>query len=184
MTAFRQGGSRRIDRVLDPVFLADLPNLSMEDLRGRRQQAEQEEVDHSYLRRLLQGRIDIMRAEQDWRIAGSGDDLMAHLAEVLAEVHPVQAHGLGRHSTIEPSAPSSHRRHYEVLLDDVSLSDVRARTDEELQSTLDIFMAEERRVSTQRRAVQTVMDRFSAEIGRRYRDGEADVSSLLAGEQH
>jgi len=184
MTSFRQGGHRRIDRVLDPAFLADLTGLEMDELRDRRRQAEQEEVDHSYLRRLLQGRIDIMRAEQGWRVAGSGDDLVAHLSEVLGDEQPASAHGLGRHCTLEPTQPGIHRRHYEVLLDDVSLSDVRARTDKELRATLDIFIAEERRVSVQRRAVQEVMDHFSEEIGRRYRDGEADVTNLLAGDQH
>jgi hypothetical protein len=41
---------------------------------------------------------------------------------------------------------------------------------------------EEQGLSAKRRAVQTVMDACSAEITRRYRDGEADVATLL-GEQ-
>lgn len=184
MTSFRQGGNRRIDRVLDPAFLADLTSMSMEDLRDRRHQAEQEEVDHSYVRRLLQGRIDIVRAEQVRRSAGEGDGLVDHLAEVLADAQPAPAHGLGRHIALEPSAPGAHRRGYEAVLDDVSLSDVRSRTDDELQSALDTFSEKEHLVSAQRRAVQQIMDRCSEEIGRRYRDGEADVASLLAGDQH
>ena len=47
MTAFRQGGKRRIDRVLAPEFIANLPSLPMEEVRESRHQAEQEEVDHS-----------------------------------------------------------------------------------------------------------------------------------------
>lgn len=184
MTAFRQGGNRRIDRVLDPGFLTDLTGLPMDVLRGRRREAEQEEIDHSYIRRLLQGRIDIMRAEQAWRAAGSGDDLVKQLAQVLADEDFAPAHGMGRHISLDPSQPSIHHRYFEVLLDDVHLSDVRARSDAELQDTLESFVEKERAVSTQRRAIQTVMDRCSDEIGRRYRDGEADVSSLLTGDQH
>jgi hypothetical protein len=38
---------------------------------------------------------------------------------------------------------------------------------------------EERTISVRRREVQAVMDTCSAEITRRYRDGEADVDALL-----
>ncbi len=184
MTAFRQGGNRRIDRVLDPTFLADLSGKTMDDLRQCRRQAEQEEVDHSYVRRLLQGRIDIVRAEQARRSGGGDEDIVKQLARVLGDEQPAPAHGLGRHIAVEPSAPGAHRRDFEALLDDVTLSDVRARTDEELQGDLDTFTQKEQLVSTQRRAIQKVMDTCSDEIGRRYRDGEADVSQLLAGDQH
>lgn len=184
MTSFRQGGNRRIDRVLDPGFLADLTSTSMEDLRERRHDAEQEEVDHSYVRRLLQGRIDIVRAEQARRAAGDGDDLVDHLAEVLADEHPGPAHGLGRHIALEPSAPGAHRRGYEAMLDDASLSDVQARTDEQLAGDLALYIEKEQLLSAQRRAIQQIMDRCSDEIGRRYRDGEADVANLLAGDKH
>ncbi len=181
MTSFCPGGNRRIDRVLDPDFLADLTALPMDDLRDRRRQAEQEEADHSYVRRLLQGRIDIVKAERARRTGRVEGDLVENLAEVLADEQPAPAHGLGRHIAVEPSAPGDHRRSYEAMLDDVTLSDVNARSDDELQSALEVLTEQETLVSTQRRAVQQVMDRCSEEIGRRYRDGEADVSNLLAG---
>ena len=37
-------------------------------------------------------------------------------------------------------------------------------------------------LSERRRGVQQVMDGLAAELGRRYRDGEADVAALLADE--
>ena len=37
-------------------------------------------------------------------------------------------------------------------------------------------------LSERRRGVQQVMDALAAELGRRYRDGEADVAALLADE--
>lgn len=45
-----------------------------------------------------------------------------------------------------------------------------------------VLSDEEQVVSAKRRLVQTVMDACSAEIARRYRDGEADVTSLLDAE--
>ena len=42
--------------------------------------------------------------------------------------------------------------------------------------------AAESDLSERRRGVQQVMDGLAAELGRRYRDGEADVAALLADE--
>ena len=70
MTEFVAGGRRRIDRVLAPLFLERLPDLTLDEVRCRRVDADQEEVDLSYARRLLQGRIDILRAEQVARRGG------------------------------------------------------------------------------------------------------------------
>jgi hypothetical protein len=58
------GGHRRIDRVLDLSFTEEVERLGLPELRARREDAEAEEADVSYLRRLLQGRLDILRAEQ------------------------------------------------------------------------------------------------------------------------
>ncbi|MGB9378667.1 MAG: aerial mycelium formation protein [Mycobacteriales bacterium] len=183
MTSFRQGGKRRIDRILDPDYLVSLPTMELDDLRQRRHEAEQEEVDLSYIRRLLQGHIDIFRAEQHRRAAGDEDDVVEHLAEVLADEQPAPAHGLGRHIALEPSEPGIHRRRYEEVLNDASLSNVRGLSDEALANAESRFDENEHLVSTLRRAVQQIMDRCSDEIARRYRDGEADVTSLLAGDK-
>ena len=85
-------GNRRIDKVLDPEFVEGLRQISLDELRGRRKEAEQEETDLSYMRRLLQGRLDILRAElarrEDDRAVGSeGDDVtaVAALDEAVAD---------------------------------------------------------------------------------------------------
>jgi hypothetical protein len=57
------GGQRRIDRVLDPRFTDRVDQLGLAKLRTRREETEAEEADVSYLRRLLQGRLDVLRAE-------------------------------------------------------------------------------------------------------------------------
>ena len=72
MSEFMAGGRRRVDRVLAPDYLVGLSQLSLEEVRARRAEAEQEEVDLSYARRLLQGRVDILRAEQDYRATDGG----------------------------------------------------------------------------------------------------------------
>ena len=175
-------GTRRIDRVLADDFLTDLGTVALTELRGLRQEAEQEEVDLSYLRRIVQGRFDVIRAELNRREGKGTGNLVDDLAGILADEPRGPARGMGRHVTVEPSRADSHRRYVESLMADVDLSDVSARSVEELENAMQTLADEERTLSGKRRQVQTVMDACSAEITRRYRDGEADVDVLL-GEQ-
>jgi len=176
-------GSRRIDRVLAEDFLAGIREASMEDVRELRHEAEQEEVDLSYIRRMVQGRIDVIRAELNRREGSGTGNLVDDLAGILADEPRGPARGLGRHVTVEPSRADSHRRYVEALVADVDLSDVAARSADELAHAMRTLSDEEQNLSAKRRQVQDVMDACSAEITRRYRDGEADVDTLL-GEQH
>ncbi len=52
--------------------LPDLGTLSDEDLKSLIEELEQEENEVSFRRRLLQGRIDILRAERTARLKGKG----------------------------------------------------------------------------------------------------------------
>ena len=173
-------GTRRIDRVLAPGFLDGLRDLSLAEVRELRLEAEQEEVDLSYLRRMIQGRLDILRAELNRRDSSSSATLVEGLAAILADEPRSPARGLGRHSTVEPSRADSHRRYVEALVADVDLSDVSARSTDELAHAMRTLSEEEQAISGKRRQVQTAMDACSAEITRRYRDGEADVDALLS----
>ncbi|TAK69973.1 MAG: aerial mycelium formation protein [Actinomycetota bacterium] len=183
MTTPYAGGRRRIDRVLDPGFVAGLADLELADLRTRRREAEQEEADLSYLRRLLHGRIDIVTAELRHRDPVAAEAAVAeHLADVLADDQR-STRGLGRHLSVEPSRVDEHRRAAEAVVADPLISDVTHRSDAELQSALARLRRHERDVSTNRHAVQTVVDALSAELTRRYRDGSASVDTLLSGQR-
>jgi len=172
-----QQGNRRIDRVLAEGFLDNLSDLPLAEVRALKAEAEQEEVDLSYLRRLVQGRMDVLAAEQKRRDGGA--DLVASLAQILGDETRGPARGLGRHTTVEPSRVDEKRRYVESLVADVDLSDVSARTAEEITSSLELLGQEEQKISAKRREVQQVMDAASAEVTRRYKDGEASVGDLL-----
>jgi hypothetical protein len=174
-------GNRRIDKVLDAEFVKDLGSLSLDDLRERRREAEQEETDLSYLRRLLQGRLDILRAELARR-DGSETSLVESLPQILADESTGGPRGLGRHMSAEPSRADAHRRHVEALVADVDLSNPSAHDDDSLRRVLRTLEAEEQKVSDSRRQVQQVMDALTGEVTRRYRDGDADPSDLLPTE--
>jgi hypothetical protein len=180
------GGNRRIDRVLADGFLDRLTEVPIDELRAMRADAEQEEADLSYLRRLVQGRLDILRAEAARRAEGAGaGSVLDLLPSILAAEGGHSApHGLGRHAVVEPSRTDQHRRHVEALVADVNLSDPSAHDDESLARTIEVLEREEADVSRSRRAVQAVMDECTAELARRYRDGDVDVAGLLPSESH
>jgi hypothetical protein len=48
---------------------------------------------------------------------------------------------------------------------------------------LDVLDREEAEVSRTRRSIQVVMDELTVELGRRYKDGVADVAELLHTER-
>jgi hypothetical protein len=172
-------GRRRIDRVLATDFLTEIEGRTLDELRAMRADAEQEEADLSYIRRLIQGRIDILRAELMRRETGSGGSIIDDLPRILAEEARPSARGMGRHAAVEPSRVDEHRRYVEALVADVGISDVTARTDDELRGALRTLEAEEDQVSSDRRLVQQAMDACASEMMRRYRDGDADVEALL-----
>lgn len=180
------GGRRRIDRVLAEDFLDGLAAMPLDDLRGRRRDAEQEEADLSFVRRMLQGRADILRAELARRGSSAeqrGDEaLVERLSHALADPTSRSDHGMGRFLSVEPSRVDEHRRTVEQLLGDAGISDVRAQDEDGLGVALERIGAFEQEVSSNRRHVQQVMDALTGEVARRYRDGEARVDDLLAGQ--
>ena len=180
MTRPMTGGRRRVDLVLSADFLFGLSELSLADLRERRREAEQEEADLSYLRRILHGRIDIVEAELSRRDPDSGagavvDDLGRVLGDEQRSVH-----GLGRHTTVEPSRVDEHRREVEQVVADAITSDVERRSEDDLRLALIRLRQHEAEVSEDRRAVQAAMDTLSAELTSRYRTGTATIDHLLA----
>lgn len=66
--------------------LPDLATLSDDDLKALIEELEAEENEVSYRRRLLQGRIDILRAERTARLKGKGvsDVDVDRLTDILA----------------------------------------------------------------------------------------------------
>ncbi|MFD0570779.1 hypothetical protein ACFQ0T_18230 [Kitasatospora gansuensis] len=64
---------------------------------------------------------------------------------------------------------------------DVQLADLEAHQTVELVAAVERLTVHEREVSGRRQALQRRADDCSAEITRRYREGEARVDDLLAG---
>ena len=167
----------------------DVARLSLAELRVLRREALRAEADLSYVRRLVQGRIDILRAELE-RPAhrGRGQEcpggsptapLVARLTSILAD-QPTRQRSSARHVTLGTPHSEEYGRLAAAMLAEVELSDLGARTDDELRAAMGRLVAYEQQVSRRRQQLQHIADGCGAEIARRYRDGEAQVDDLLA----
>jgi hypothetical protein len=175
-------GGPAVDTLLDPAFLEGAMHRPMAEVRQLRRLAEQEEVNLSYTRRLLQGRLDIVRRELQRRAEDDGRSLVDLLPEILSEKGRGPAHGLGRHQTVQPHAPEEYESWVNGLTPGVDLSAIGDLSDAKLEGAARSLAAAESDLSERRRGVQQVMDGLAGELGRRYREGEADVAALLADE--
>ena len=168
---------RRIDVILDPEFVEDVGSLPMPELRDRRRQAQEEEVEQSFVRRMLQGKLDLLRAELRVR-AGEAPSLIESLPEVLADDGPRPQFGrLPRY--LSPAEHPWGRRTGDDLVIDDSLTRLEDIGEEEITALLRDFEQQETRVSDIRRQLHKVIDTLHAEITRRYVEGEANVDELL-----
>ncbi|MEN2421108.1 MULTISPECIES: RsiG family protein [Streptomyces] len=161
-----------------PVSRPDLNGLTLPDLRVVRREAQREEADLSYVRRLLQGRIDILRAESTRRTAPHSP-LLDRLPEILTD-GPSRHRSSARHVTLGMPHSEEYRQLAEQLAGEVELSDLTARTDQELHDAMCRLVRYEQQVSRRRQSLQRTADDCSAEIARRYREGEAQVDDLLS----
>ncbi|WP_206322571.1 hypothetical protein [Streptomyces sp. HNM0575] len=155
----------------------DLHGLLLSELRTLLRDAKREEGELSYVRRLLQGRIDILRAELARRSA-PGSPLLDLLPQILAD-GPSSHRSSARHVTLGTPQSDEYRSLAEGMLAQVELSDLTARTDEELHDAMARLAGYEQHVSQRRQVMQRTADGCSREIARRYREGEAQVDDLL-----
>ncbi|MEU3515444.1 aerial mycelium formation protein [Streptomyces sp. NPDC006654] len=157
----------------------DLTRLSLPELRVLRRDAQRDEADLSYVRRLLQGRIDILRAELARRSPAGAASVVDRLPEILTDA-PARHRQSARHVTLGTPHNEEYGRLAAEMLAEVELSDLQARTDPELTTAMGRLIRYEQEVSRRRQHLQRTADGSSAEITRRYREGEAQVDDLLA----
>ncbi|GAA2618336.1 aerial mycelium formation protein [Streptomyces vastus] len=181
-------------RTDSPPVERDLSGLGLPELRTMRRGAQRDEADLSYVRRLVQGRIDILRAELGRRAepararssaaapvaeeASSTSSVVERLSEILTDA-PARQRSSARHVTLGTPQSDEYRRLAADMLAEVELSDLEARTDLELNTAMGRLVRYEQQVSRRRRQLQRTADDCSAEIARRYREGEAHVDDLL-----
>lgn len=158
--------------------MSDPSELTLDELRDLRGKLQAEDDVVSYVRRVAQARLDLVRAEQHLRERGEGhDDLPTELRVVLSQ-------------QLTGGAPRPPRPNPELddapLVDELDLlcaqggfSRLTELSVHELGMLEERLAGFERQVSGDRRARFEQLDALSAELVRRYRDGEASVDGLL-----
>jgi hypothetical protein len=163
--------NRRIDRIRQPSYLDGVDAMTLEEVRARRDECMAEREYLSLLRRLVQGRAEILRAEIERRGAGGeGEPLVDRLAEILSG----EIQGPSRGEAVRVAMPEEEmllaRRRVERLVADAGLSDPGALDDDRLAKAVEVLASEEREVSESRGAVHSALDAVQDELKRRYKD--------------
>jgi hypothetical protein len=172
-------GNRRIDRIKRADYAQGLEELSLDDVRDRRDECRAELEYLSLLRRLVQGRAEILKAEierrRDPQDSGS---LVDRLAEILA---PDESHVSSRGAAVQVGVPDDElaiaRRRVERLVADAGISDPGSLPDDSLATAVDLLFSAERSVSADRAQVIAVLEAVQDELKRRYKE---DVSQVLS----
>ncbi len=175
--------SETLDQILADDFLGDLESLDIVDVRARRARCQDVETGLSYLRRMVQGRLDVVTAERERRAeGGDADDLEALIARLPALLAgSTRSPGTGR--LPQSFGTGAVEAELSDELDDIittgHLDDPSEITDEVLTEAEAQLAAFEHKVSGLRRSLFDRIDALEAELTRRYRTGEATVDSLL-----
>lgn len=170
-------------RVLEPGYLEGIDAVPIDQVRARRAECQLLENALSYVRRVAQGRLDIVGAELARRRAGGDPQdvraLVGRLPDILAEgqhaggaARPPQALSNEDHAT-------AYVAEVDAIFSPAGVDAIADASDADLEAVRSRLEEYERATSANRHAVHRVIDALQAEIARRYRTGEADVSSLL-----
>jgi hypothetical protein len=160
----------------------DVTALSMDELRAKRAESQAIEVGLSYLRRLAQGRLDIVAAEKRRRSEGgepvASEDLVESLSGILGD--HLMAPGNGRlPQLLSPDLGEVDTESLDAIVGPGRLTNLTECSDADLDQLVERLSAYEADVSARRRALFETIDALQAEITRRYKTGEASVETLL-----
>lgn len=162
---------RRIDIVLEPEYLEGLSELELNEVRGRRDTAEDVESQISYYRRLLHGRMDLLDFEQRRRRGEDQRSILEALPEILAKGMVLGPEPNLRHIETMPPLPSvTGRRLIDKIMDDGVLANIHELEDGEVSEAIDRLREVEQQLSDQRRRLHHVIDTLQDEIVSRYRN--------------
>ncbi|MGO8873279.1 MAG: hypothetical protein ACLQPH_18110 [Acidimicrobiales bacterium] len=173
-----------LDRILTSTYLDGIETKSLADIRAMRTECQEAEVALSYLRRLIQGRLDIVHTY----LEHPGSDALRDLGALVNDLPSILSSGPGR-----PPGPG----HLPQLLSpDTEEADLTAELDavlgadeiatladrdvDQLNSVAGKLEAIEGRVSGDRRALHERIDALQAELVDRHKTGRATVDGLLS----
>ena len=173
-----------LERLFAPDYLDDLGGRSLDDLRSMRADCQHAETVVSYLRRVAQGRLDIVQGILEQKASGVADlsEIVEHLPSIIGSGPPRPA-GPGRlPSQMAPDIEVDENLTAEIdaIFDAARIGDALDKPADELRAVAEELIAAEGRISHQRKALHERIDALQAEIVSRYKSGQASPDGLLA----
>ncbi|UER53528.1 hypothetical protein HJG43_02010 [Kineosporiaceae bacterium SCSIO 59966] len=170
---FEDGDPRHGERLLDVALVLGFDDMDEEEIRARRDETQTREDRVSYVRRLLQGRLDVLIMDRQRRqraedgVYGSGartmQELVASLAPALAETSArVAERSVGSVEAVTDSVEEC-----EAAALDPRTSVPASLSDEGLQAAIERITQLERGISRLRHSLHEVIDAANAELDRR-----------------
>jgi hypothetical protein len=162
----------------------DVRSLTLDELRDERGRLQADEDVVSYVRRLAQGRVDVVRAELRRRTSVASGIESGDVTGELPRVLGAQVAAGSSRPPRDTDVPADHPLVTELdqLCDAAGFDDMASCSDDQLGEIIVVITAWERERSSDRQAFFGRIDELTDELVRRYRDGEASVDSLLADE--
>ena len=155
---------RRLDQVLADDFLAGIDMADGAEIERRRLLAREVENELSYYRRIVHGRMDLIRFELRRRSGEEPRSIVEALPQILADPDRPPSSKARYVPTDLPPLPDVGRRPIDHLLGDDVLTRLDEIDDEGLRAALEDLDEMERELSRQRKAVQLVVDSLAAAL--------------------
>ena len=175
-----EASRRSVDRIFDPSYVDNLTTVPVEELRKKKAECEALEAEVSYARRLIQGKLDILRYGAERMAAGDA----VGIAEMVGDLPGILSDGTGGSARLSrilaPASADNQRREMDRLASDADLARLEQLTAQEMDEIVARLAEAEKETSQKRRRVQHVMDQLTAELIRRYREGQEDPTALLS----
>jgi hypothetical protein len=155
----------RTARVLDPAYVSDLENRTLAELRAMHDECVELETEVSYVRRVTQARIDILRAEVERRERGESiEDLIRALPQILSDPGP-RGTPASSHLPLKLAPEEESEWNAELAEFDTVLVELPTLSDDALGDSIERLRSVERDVSSERRALHAVLDRIDLRLG-------------------
>jgi nickel-type superoxide dismutase maturation protease len=173
-----------LERLLASDYLAGADERPLEDVRAMRAECEEAETAVSYLRRVAQGRLDVVHSFLGQRQSGQeGGDLDAVVEDLSSIIGsgPARPAGYGRlPSQMSPDLERDDlTEEIDAVLDAGGIGRLPAMSEEELRSLATRLSAVEKHISDERHALHQRIDALKAVIVSRYKSGEVSPDGLL-----
>jgi nickel-type superoxide dismutase maturation protease len=177
-----------LSRILVDSYLEGIDDRTVEEIRAMRTECQVSEAQLSYLRRLVQGRLDIVHSY----LAHPGSETPPDLAKLVEDLPDILSSARG--SGPAPKAPPQHlpmlitadteetdlTTELDALLGPDEIGSLSGRGQEELAELAGKLEALEKQVSRDRRALHLRIDTLQSELVARHKAGRASVDGLLS----